>query len=173
MLCTAILIYAAAMTAANLLIAHFGPWVSPINAFVLIGLDLALRDWLHTRMSPRLMLVLIGSSGALTYVLNPGAAHIVTASAAAFVASAAADWWVFARSPGAWLRRSVQSNVVGAAIDTLVFASLAFLVLAPEPKPLAVVAQIALLQLGAKVLGGTAWALALNKCMSPMPRRPA
>lgn len=45
MLTTAILIYAAAMTVANLSIAHFGPWISPLNAFVLIGLDLALRRW--------------------------------------------------------------------------------------------------------------------------------
>ena len=42
MLTIAILIYAAAMTVANLSIAHFGPWISPLNAFVLIGLDLAL-----------------------------------------------------------------------------------------------------------------------------------
>jgi queuosine precursor transporter len=49
MLTIAILIYAAAMTLANLSIATWGPWVSPINAFVLIGLDLALRDWLHVQ----------------------------------------------------------------------------------------------------------------------------
>ena len=34
--------YAAAMTIANLSVATFGPSVTPINAFVLIGLDLAL-----------------------------------------------------------------------------------------------------------------------------------
>lgn len=58
----AILIYAAAMTVANLTIAHFGPWVSPINAFVLIGLDLTLRDWLHMRLRAWQMLALIGAS---------------------------------------------------------------------------------------------------------------
>ena len=88
MLILAILIYAAAMTLANLSIAHFGPWVSPINAFVLIGLDLALRDWLHMRLKAWQMLVLIGASGVLTYALNPSAQHIVIASAAAFTLAA-------------------------------------------------------------------------------------
>ena len=78
MLYAAILIYAAAMTLANLSIAHFGPWVSPINAFVLIGLDLALRDWLHMRLHMRQMGILIAVSGLLTYVLNPAAGMIVT-----------------------------------------------------------------------------------------------
>lgn len=55
MLTIAILIYAAAMTLANLSIAHFWPWGSPINAFVLIGLDLALRDWLPVRCRVRQM----------------------------------------------------------------------------------------------------------------------
>ena len=76
----AILIYAAAMTVANLTIAHFGPWVSPINAFVLIGLDLALRDWLQVRMKAWQMGVLIGATGLLTYALNPAAGMIAVAS---------------------------------------------------------------------------------------------
>ena len=46
----AIVVYAAAMTLANLSVAAFGPSVTAINAFVLIGLDLALRDWLHVRL---------------------------------------------------------------------------------------------------------------------------
>jgi hypothetical protein len=44
-----IALYAAAMTLANLSIAQWGPWVSPINAFLFIGLDLALRDLLDCR----------------------------------------------------------------------------------------------------------------------------
>ena len=63
MLAAAILIYAAAMTLANLSIAAFGPAISPINAFVLIGLDLALRDWLHVRLKPLQMLALIAAAG--------------------------------------------------------------------------------------------------------------
>lgn len=163
MLILAIVIYAAAMTVANLSIAHFGPWVSPINAFLLIGLDLALRDWLHMRLKAWQMLALIGASGALTYALNPSAQHIVIASAAAFTLAALVDWQTFARLSGSWLRRSMGSNVVGAVVDTAVFSALAFVVLAPNPRPLEVVAQIAGLQLLAKIAGGTLWAALLSR----------
>ena len=159
----AVLIYAVAMTVANLTIAHFGPWVSPINAFVLIGLDLALRDWLHMRLRTEQMLALIGASGVLTYALNPSVPHIVIASATAFTVAALVDWRVFTRLTGSWLRRSVGSNVVGAAVDTVVFSTLAFWLLSPAPKPLEVVAQIAGLQFAAKVAGGSLWAWALNR----------
>lgn len=163
MLIAAILVYAIAMTLANLSIAHFGPWVSPINAFVLIGLDLALRDWLHVRLKARQMLALIGASGALTYALNPSAQHIVIASVAAFTLAALVDWQAFSRLSGSWLRRSLGSNVVGAVVDTAVFSSLAFVLLAPSPKPLAVVAVISGWQLLAKVAGGSLWAWVISR----------
>lgn len=163
MLSIAILVYALAMTAANLSIAHFGPWVSPINAFVLIGLDLALRDWLHMRLKTWQMLALIAASGALTYAFNPSAQHIVIASAAAFTAAALVDWQAFARLSGSWLRRSLGSNVFGAVVDTVAFSALAFVLLSPSPKPLEVVAQIAALQFAAKVAGGSLWAWAISR----------
>ena len=166
MLTVAILIYAAAMTAANLSIAHFGPWISPLNAFVLIGLDLALRDWLHMRLRSWQMLALIGASGALTYARNPSAQHIVIASAAAFTLAALVDWQAFIRLHGSWLRRSLGSNVAGAVVDTVVFSALAFWLLSPAPRPVDVVAQIAGLQLLAKVAGGSAWAWVLSRSTS-------
>jgi len=156
MLTFAILIYAAAMTLANLSIAHFGPWVSPINAFVLIGLDLALRDWLHMRLKLWQMGALIASTGLLTYVLNPAAGQIAVASAVAFTAAAVVDWSVFIRLPGSWLRRANGSNMAGAAVDSLLFPTLAFGVLMPH---------IVALQFVAKVAGGALWAWALARTM--------
>ena len=160
-------IYAAAMTVANLSIAHFGPWVSPINALILIGLDLALRDWLHVRLKPWQMLSLIAVSGALTYALNDAAQHIVIASAAAFTVAALADWRAFSGLSGSWLRRSIGSNAIGAVVDTALFSSLAFVLLSPNPKPLDVVLQISALQLAAKVSGGAIWALILSRFAGP------
>ncbi len=154
MLTFAILIYAAAMTVANLSIAHFGPWVSPINAFVLIGLDLALRDWLHMRLRPWQMVALIACSGVLTYLLNPAAGQIAVASACAFSAAALVDWAAFTRLRGSWLFRANGSNVAGAAVDSLIFPTLAFGVLMPH---------IVALQFVAKVLGGATWAWLLNR----------
>ena len=150
----AILAYAAAMIAANLTIAAFGPWVSPINAFFLIGLDLALRDWLHVRLKALQMGALIGATGLLTYLLNPAAQTIASASAVSFAVAAVADWLVFLRMPGTWFRRSASSNVAGAAVDSLIFPTLAFGVLMP---------QIVLMQFAAKVAGGTVWAWLLSR----------
>jgi queuosine precursor transporter len=153
----AIVIYAVAMTVANLLVAKFGPAVTPINAFVLIGLDLALRDWLHVRLKTWQMGALIASTGALTFVLNPAAGMIAVASAAAFTAAAVVDWSVFAKLNGSWLKRANASNVAGAAVDSLVFPTIAFGVLMPH---------IIAMQFVAKVAGGAVWAYIISKGLS-------
>lgn len=154
MLTTAVLIYAAAMTLANLSVAAFGPAISPVNAFLLIGLDLALRDWLHVRLKPGQMLALIVAAGVLTYAMNPAAGRIAVASSAAFTAAALVDWATFARLRGTWLYRANGSNVAGAAVDSLVFPTLAFWVLMPH---------IIALQFAAKVAGGAMWSWVLSR----------
>ena len=154
MLTIAILIYAAAMTMANLSVATWGPWVSPINAFVLIGLDLALRDWLHVRLRALQMGALIACTGLLTYALNPTAGMIAVASSVAFTAAALVDWATFARLRGSWLYRANGSNVAGAAVDSLIFPTLAFGVLMPH---------IVALQFVAKVAGVAMWGALLNR----------
>lgn len=154
MLIFAIAVYAVAMTVANLLVAKFGPAITPINAFVLIGLDLTLRDWLHLRLSAKRMLALIVATGCLTYVLNPAAGMVAIASAMSFTAAAFVDWSVFQRLGGkSWLARSNTSNVAGAAIDSLLFPTIAFGALMP---------QIVASQFIAKVIGGAVWAWLLN-----------
>lgn len=158
MLIAAVLVYASAMTLANLSVAAFGPWVSPINAFVLIGLDLALRDWLHTRISQLQMLALVAVSGLLTYLLNPAAGQIATASACAFTAAALVDWSAFSVLRGSWLKRANGSNVAAAAVDSLVFPLMAFGAFMPH---------IVALQFAAKVGGGAIWALILSRFAGP------
>lgn len=140
--------YAAAMIVANLTVAALGPWVTPINAFLLIGLDLALRDLLHVRLRPIQMLLLIVGTGAFTYVLNPAAGTIAVASSIAFSAAALVDWTVFSAVKGSWLKRSNASNVAGAAVDSLLFPTIAFGALLPD---------IVALQFAAKVIGGAVW----------------
>lgn len=154
MLYLAIGIYAIAMTLANLSIAAFGPWVSPINAFVLIGLDLALRDWLHMRLKLWKMGSLIAATGLLTWALNPAAGQIAIASAVAFTAAALVDWSVFAKMSGTWFTRANGSNVAGAAVDSLIFPTIAFGVLMPH---------IVAMQFVAKIVGGAVWAWLMNK----------
>jgi uncharacterized PurR-regulated membrane protein YhhQ (DUF165 family) len=153
----AIAVYTIAMTLANLSVAAFGPSVTAINAFVLIGLDLALRDWLHVRLKVWQMGALIAFTGALTFVLNPAAGQIAVASAVAFTAAALVDWGTFVKLKGTWLIRANGSNVAGAAVDSVIFPTIAFGALMP---------QIVLAQFVAKVAGGALWAWLLARFMS-------
>lgn len=152
-----ILIYLAAIIAANLITAHFGPSASIFNAFALIGLNLATRDKLHDawgRNVARNMLLLIAAGGAVSYALNAGAGRIALASVAAFALSEALDALVYhLRRHKPYLIRSNTSNVFGAAVDSIVFPILAF-----GGFPLAII----LAQFAAKVLGGFLWSLILH-----------
>jgi hypothetical protein len=152
--------YIAAMVTANLLVWWLGPWFSPINSFLLIGLDLTLRDVMHERLMRWQLAAVILIGGAITWAVNPAAAHIAIASAMAFILAALADWLVYSllRSHP-WLVRSNGSNVVGAAIDSVVFPTLAFGVFLP---------QIIALQFAAKVGGGAVWSF----LMRPLLVRP-
>lgn len=150
----AIAVYAVAMTLANLSVAAFGPSVTPINAFFLIGLDLALRDWLHVRLKVWQMGALIATTGTLTYLLNPAAGQIAIASACAFTAAALVDWGTFARLRGSWMFRANGSNVAGAAVDSLLFPTIAFGALMPH---------IVAMQFVAKVAGGALWAWLIGR----------
>lgn len=150
----AILIYISAIVAANISIATFGPSVSPINSFLFIGLDLALRDHLHEAWSgkylwPR-MLGLIAAAGAISFALNPATGMIAIASMVAFMAAAVIDSAVFGLLGGrSYLERSNGSNSVAAMADSLIFPAIAFSAWMPE---------IVAMQFAAKTLGGAAWA---------------
>jgi uncharacterized PurR-regulated membrane protein YhhQ (DUF165 family) len=154
MLIAAIITYAIAMTLANLSIATFGVWVSPFNAFLFIGLDLALRDWLQMQLKAWQMAVLIAVSGGLTYALNQDAGMIAIASAVSFTVAALVDWAVFSKITGSWFKRANVSNVAGAAVDSIAFPTIAFGVFMPE---------IVALQFLAKIAGGAVWTYLLGK----------
>ena len=150
----ALIAYAVAMVAANLLVATFGPSISPINSFLLIGLDLTLRDWLHVRLKTWQMGCLIVGTGLITYVLNPASEMIAIASATSFLIAALVDWAVFVKTTGSWIKRANISNTAGAAVDSLLFPTIAFGVLMPE---------IVALQFVAKTSGGAIWSYLLQK----------
>lgn len=154
-----IVIYIAAVVLANLSVAYFGPWISPINSLLLIGLDLTLRDVLHDRWSGRRlwlrMFGLIASAGAISYLLNPATGVIAIASVAAFALSGLADAAAYHLLRGrSYLQRSNGSNVAGAVVDSFVFPTIAFGAFLPA---------IVLGQIAAKVAGGLAWSLLLRR----------
>jgi len=150
----ALIAYAVAMVAANLLVATFGPSVTAINAFLLIGLDLTLRDWLHFRLKTWQMGGLIIGTGLITYALNPASGMIAVASAVSFLAASIVDWAIFVKTTGSWIKRANVSNTAGAAVDSLLFPTIAFGALMPE---------IVALQFVAKVSGGAVWSYVLEK----------
>jgi len=146
-------IYIAALVVANLLVAWLGPWFSPINAFVLIGLDLSLRDKLHEQWeNDKLVLKmggLIAVASGVSYLLNPAAGSIALASFLAFALAMSADTvaYHFLRDKP-WMIRSNGSNVAGAAVDSITFPTIAFGGLMPE---------IVALQFISKICGGAIW----------------
>ena len=156
----ALIAYAVAMIAANLLVATFGPSVTAINAFLLIGLDLTLRDWLHFRLKTWQMGGLIIGTGLITYVLNPASGMIAVASAVSFLAASIVDWAMFVKTTGSWIKRANVSNTAGAAVDSLLFPTIAFGALMPE---------IVALQFVAKVSGGAVWSYVLEKKLKNVP----
>jgi hypothetical protein len=149
-----ILLYAAAIVSANLLVAVFGPAISPINAFFLIGLDLALRNVIGARITPLKMGALIAGTGVLSYAINPASGIVAIASGVAFTVAALADWVTFQSSSGSWLRRNFYGNSVGAALDSVIFSAIAFGSVMPV---------IALAQIAAKIAGGATWGYVMNR----------
>lgn len=154
-----IAVYLAAIVAANLLVATFGPAVSIVNAFVLIALDLTSRDRLHEAWAGRglawRMAALIAAGSALSYALNRSAGPIALASLAAFAVSATVDALAYHLLRGrSWAMRVNGSNVLSAAADSLVFPALAF------GWPL--LWPIVIGQFAAKTIGGALWAAVLR-----------
>ncbi len=150
--------YLAAILAATLLVARFGPAVTVLNAFLFIGLDLTARDRLHDAWRGRhlwpKMAALIASGAGLSYLLNRDAGRIALASLVAFAAAGATDAVVYhlLRSRPRWQRIN-GSNIPAALVDSLVFPTLAFGAFLPV---------IVIGQFVAKVAGGAIWSVILT-----------
>lgn len=153
-----VLLYLAAIVSANLLVAKFGPSVTLINAFLFIGLDITTRDALHERWHKRYlwpkMAILILSGSMLSYWLNEGARQIALASAAAFLAAGSVDAISYSLlGKHARFVRVNGSNIFSAAVDSLIFPTVAFG---------SFLWPIVLGQFAAKVLGGLFWSLVIS-----------
>lgn len=147
-------IYLAAIVAANLTVTALGPAASVPIAFVWIGLDLTLRDTIHERLQGRglwpRMLALIVAGGVLSWLVNRDAGTIAVASTVAFIAAASVDAVAYTLLGDRSRRLRVNgSNVLSAAVDSLVFPAIAF--------GLPLLWPIVIGQFVAKVAGGAFW----------------
>ncbi|MGL5155131.1 MAG: VUT family protein [Aeromonas veronii] len=154
-----VIIYVSAICSANLLVAAFGPSVTPINAFILIALDMTLRDRLHDLWAGKgvalRMACLISLSGLLSYAINPASGMIAIASVAAFAISATIDSLVYQSCiKKDWHVKSNASNIAGAAADSVAFPLIAFGYMMPG---------IVLAQFAAKVIGGVVWSFVIGR----------
>ena len=155
---TLVIIYLVAIVLANLTLLLFGPTASIFNAFILIGLDLSLRDKLHDQWHGKnlwlKMLALICGGSAITVALNWDALPIAIASSVAFLASGIGDAVVYSRlRKFRFLVRANGSNVAGSALDSVIFPTMAFGVFMPE---------IILGQFLAKIGGGAIWSFVIS-----------
>ena len=156
-------LYLAAILLANLDLVWFGPtarlWVTIANAFLFIGLDLTARDRLHEAWHHKGLLwkmaLLIGAGSLLSWLLNRNAGQIALASFVAFACAGVVDAIVYhvLRSKARVLKVN-GSNVLSAAVDSLVFPTIAFG---------GFTWAITLGQFAAKVLGGFVWFWILNR----------
>jgi hypothetical protein len=154
----AILIFLIAIVLANLSVAYFGPVSTPFNAFILIGLDLSLRDHIHEKWHGKnlglKMFGLICTGALITYLLNKNAGMICVGSVVAFTGALIVDTLLyqkfFNRSK---FQKMNLSNIGSAVTDSVLFPTIAFGAFMPE---------IILLQILAKIGGGGLWAWVLT-----------
>ena len=153
-----VVLYLAAIVAANVTIAIWGPEVSVLNAFLFIGFNITARDRLHDawrgQSLKRNMFLLILAGSVISAIF--GAGRIALASFLAFALSESADAIVYhvLRSRAKLLQVN-GSNVISAGVDSIAFPLLAF-----GWPPLA---GIMLGQFLAKVFGGAIWSVILAR----------
>lgn len=147
-------IYVLAICAANFSVHVFGPLVTPVNAFLFIGLDFVIRDKLHERIGIMRMFCLIAIAGFISFAVNPATDMIALASVAAFALAATADATVYqALIKKPWLVKSNGSNIASSAVDSVVFPLIAFGAFLP---------WVVAWQFIAKVFGGAIWSWLLR-----------
>jgi len=161
-----IALYLLALVGANLPIDHFGHGAANSVGFVAIGLDLTTQDSLQQRWQALIlslnMVVPFHPLSVLSYLLNRNAGPIAFASLVAFGAAGLVDAIVYhLLRDKARLVKVNGSNILSAAVDSLVFPTLAFGGLLP---------WVTLGQFLAKVLGGFVWSMVLMRAPRGMRR---
>jgi hypothetical protein len=148
-----VILWLSAIVAANYTTALFGPAVSIVNSFLLIGLMLTTRDKLHLRWEHSglkwKMGLLILTGGLLSYVTQPATGSVAVASIVAFSVSETIDTVVFQ-----YTKSIDKSNTASAFADSLIFPLMAF----GSFLPLIFAGQFL-----TKVLGGYMWKSLLKK----------
>jgi len=165
MVLRAIALYLVAIVSANLLMTYVignlaFTWFLATDflvCFLLIAIDLVVRDALHERWEGQglwlRMLVLIGAGSVLSYLVNGAAGRVALASFLAFFAAGITDTLVYqAMRFLPRLQRITASNLASACADSIVWPLVALGAVSP---------LVTTVEFTAKVLGGVVWAAIL------------
>jgi uncharacterized PurR-regulated membrane protein YhhQ (DUF165 family) len=165
-----VLAYLIAIVLANLSLNEWGPRAAIYNAFLFIGLDLTTRDRLHDLWRGKLlrnMAVLIAVGSALSYVLGlwlgkgDYVGQIALASCIAFGLAASSDAASYHLLRNrSFYERVNQSNMVGAAVDSIIFLALLDLLIDNPIFNFSFALAFGLFC--AKVAGGVVWSFVLR-----------
>jgi len=150
-------IYLLAIILANLIITQFGVNSVYIVAFILIGLDLTSRDFLHEYWKIGKwwkMGLLIGVGSLISWLLNKDAGMVAIASCSAFASAAILDTISYQILKNKdYLIKVNGSNLISAFADSFIFIAIAF----------GISWEVILLQYVSKFVGGFMWSLLLKK----------
>lgn len=154
-----IMTYLAAIVFANLGVAWIGQEAMIVASWVLIPLDLTVKDALQERWEGHGVVVRLGglilAGSVLSAAFSASAARVALASFVAFAVSGVVDSLTLAmlyRRPK--LVRVNGSNLAGAVVDSLLFQMVAFG---------SFTSWLFLAQSGAKLLGGFVWSVVLTR----------
>jgi queuosine precursor transporter len=121
--------YVGCIVLANVMISMIGLWpvgfglMAPAGVYM-AGFSFSTRDWLQEAGGRRVTVVAIVLGAGISALLSPG---LALASGAAFLLSEALDMTVYTKLRSRGLMTAlVLSNIVGLAIDSIVFLMLAF-----------------------------------------------
>lgn len=161
-----ILSYLAAIVAANLLVARFGTVVVLPVGFLLVGLDITGRDFLHetwTKNRWLKMTLLIAAGSVLSWLLNRDSGKVALASFLAFAGAGIVDTLTYTLLRKTMFLVKVNgSNLFSAFTDSALFLTLAFGTFMPG---------LVLSQFAVKVAGGFIWSLVLRKIQTGKSER--
>lgn len=141
-------IYVSLFVAANLLVATFGPAITPLNALFLISADIVIRDRLQYKYGFSTSVMCCVIAGGITIALQHDSGMIAVASMVSVILSGIASAISFRFKSGSFYSKSVPASVVAAAVDSIAFPLIAF----GSVMPLITVAQFSAKTLGAMAI---------------------
>jgi len=150
--------YLIAIVIANLLVTWFGTIAVLPVGFLLVGLDITGRDYLHeawvkNRWLKMALLIAVGS--LLSWLINRNSERVAIASFLAFAGASIIDTLTYTLLHKCrFLVRVNGSNLFSSFTDSALFLTIAFGAFMPV---------LVLSQFAAKMAGGFVWSLALKK----------